>query len=185
MFEGVSIQERLQIAIYGDFEEQTHPRKEEIITLLECGCANIVTISQALVIGVHFVITKASRPASDPKIKQLNEAGLCIVAPSFVIEWVAHPWQTPVKVASSGASVLMQLEEETFHSTVAMVNTLSLSCVICRLTMCCYSLTPSAMQLYQVLIVALKARRFHPYSFLHMKHVRFKGNSSGCSMSRK
>ncbi len=91
----------LQVAIYGDFEEQAHPRKDEIITLLECGSANIVTVSQALVIGVHFVITKASRPASDPKIKQLCEAGLCIVAPSFVIEWVVHPWQTPIKVPSN------------------------------------------------------------------------------------
>lgn len=88
----------LQVAVYGDFEEQSHPRKDEIITLLECGSANIVTMSQALVIGVHFVITKPSRSASDPKIKQLNEAGLCIVAPSFAIEWIAHPWQTPIKV---------------------------------------------------------------------------------------
>ena len=86
------------MAVLGDFDEDSRPRRDELVSILEEGSATMVSISQAMVIGVHFVLTKASRSATHPKIKQLNEAGLCIVAPQFVVEWLAHPWQLPSKV---------------------------------------------------------------------------------------
>lgn len=68
------------------------------MSILQAGGAAIITLNQALTVGAHFCVTKPNRAASDPKLKQLRGAGLCIVSPSFVVEWVAHPWNSPAKV---------------------------------------------------------------------------------------
>lgn len=82
-------------------EENSHPKKEEIDSILQSGSANVITVSQALIIGAHFIVTKPSRSASDSKLRPVMEAGLCIVSPAFVVEWVAHPWKLLSKVRPS------------------------------------------------------------------------------------
>lgn len=87
----------MQVSVYGEFEENSHPTREEILAILDAGSARLVPFSQASTAGLTFAVTRASRTASDPKIKQLVSAGVCIVAPAFVVQWLAHPWQIPKK----------------------------------------------------------------------------------------
>lgn len=88
----------LQAVVYGEFEEGQKPCKEEVVSILQAGGATVLTVNQALHVGAHLVVTKPSRPATDAKIKQLVDAGLCVVSPTFVLDWVAHPWKVPSKV---------------------------------------------------------------------------------------
>lgn len=88
----------LQAVVHGDLGDKVRPRRDEVVSILTVGGATIITLNQALTVGAHFCVTKADRPAADPKLKQLQGAGLCIVSPSFVVEWVAHPWSSPAKV---------------------------------------------------------------------------------------
>ena len=74
------------------------PRRDEVVSILTAGGATVITLAQALTAGAHFCVTKAGRNAVDAKLRQLQGAGLCIVTPSFVVEWVAHPWTPPTKV---------------------------------------------------------------------------------------
>lgn len=82
----------------GDFEEDSHPRRDEIVAILEAGSATLLPLSQALTADVHFVVSQASGASSDAKLKQLEKSGVCFVSPAFVVEWMAHPWQIPSKV---------------------------------------------------------------------------------------
>ena len=81
----------MQAAIYGDFEAGFRPTKTEISSILQAGGAKLLSVNQANSAGVHFVVTKPSRPPSEPKVKQLLGAGQCVVYPMFVVDWLAHP----------------------------------------------------------------------------------------------
>ena len=94
---------RLQVVVHGEFEEGLRPRRDEVVSILQAGGATLLTLNQGLSLGVHFVVTKASRPRTDAKVKQLTGAGLCLVSPHFVVDWIAHPWTTPSKHTLHGS----------------------------------------------------------------------------------
>lgn len=92
----------LQVVVYGRFEEGQRPNREEILAILQAGRAEVLTMKQALASGAHLVVTKASRPAIDQQLKLANEAGLCIVSPQYIVDWVAHPWKPLTKASLFG-----------------------------------------------------------------------------------
>lgn len=77
--------------MYGEFESEFRPKRGEIVSILQAGCAKLLTVNQACSAKAHFLVTKESRPVTEAKMKQLMGAGICVVSPMFVVDWLAFP----------------------------------------------------------------------------------------------